>query len=157
MRWWWGDPLCTRPTRLVVFLAHWNNNLRVDMSPHLNILTWFWANQSLLLLLNAAYLDEKHVIISRRFDSQSTICKLFLTYQDSGILQIWVTHLHPVLSGHCASKHAALRSKSKNSQLKWWKALITQVVVNPTTIWSQPQSFFFFDLLSPFMLVTIWS
>ena len=30
-------------------LAHWNNNLRVDMSLHLDTLSWFRANQSLLL------------------------------------------------------------------------------------------------------------
>jgi hypothetical protein len=36
MRWWWG-PLCTRPTRRVVFfieLTHWNNSPRVEISLH---------------------------------------------------------------------------------------------------------------------------
>jgi predicted secreted protein len=32
-------------------LAHCNNNLQVDMSLHADILSWFWANQSLLLPL----------------------------------------------------------------------------------------------------------
>jgi hypothetical protein len=35
-------------------LALWKNSPRIDMSPHSNILSWFWANQSLLSLLNAA-------------------------------------------------------------------------------------------------------
>ena len=40
-------------------LAHWNNSLRIDMSLHSDTLSWFRANQSLLFLLNAAYLVEK--------------------------------------------------------------------------------------------------
>ena len=43
-------------------LAHWNNSPRVDMSPHLDTLFWFRANQSLLFLLNAACFAEKHQI-----------------------------------------------------------------------------------------------
>ena len=57
MGWWWG-PLCTRPTSLVGFfieLAHWNNSPWVNMSPHLDTLFWFRANQtcSFSLLINA--------------------------------------------------------------------------------------------------------
>ena len=56
MRWWWC-PLSTTPTCLVGFvfivLAHWNDSPQVDMSPHTDTLSWYWANQSLLLLLNA--------------------------------------------------------------------------------------------------------
>jgi hypothetical protein len=43
-------------------LAHWNNSPRVDMSLHSDILFWFRANQSLLFLLNAAWLAEKQQI-----------------------------------------------------------------------------------------------
>ena len=56
MRWLWC-PLSTTPTCLVGFfkimvhVAHWNDSLRVDMSPHSDTLSWYWANQSLLLLL----------------------------------------------------------------------------------------------------------
>jgi hypothetical protein len=59
MKWCWG-PLCTKPTRLVGFfivLAHWNNSLRIDMSPHSDTLSWFRANQSLLFLLNCCVLS----------------------------------------------------------------------------------------------------
>ena len=42
-----------------IVLAHWSNSPRVDMSPHSDTLSWFRANQSLLLLLNAACLAEK--------------------------------------------------------------------------------------------------
>ena len=64
MRWWWGQ-LCTRPTSSVGFfivLAHWNNSLWIDMSAHSDTLSWFWANQFLLFLLNAACLVEKQQI-----------------------------------------------------------------------------------------------
>ena len=44
MRWWWG-PLCTRPTRIFIVLAHWNSP-RVDVSLHSETLLWFRAAQS---------------------------------------------------------------------------------------------------------------
>jgi hypothetical protein len=47
---------------IFIVLAHWNNSPRIDMSPHLDTLFWFRANQSLLFLLNAAYLAEKQQI-----------------------------------------------------------------------------------------------
>jgi hypothetical protein len=52
MKWWWG-PLCTRPTRLVGFLVlvHWNSRPQIDKSPHSDTLSWFRANQSLLLVI----------------------------------------------------------------------------------------------------------
>jgi hypothetical protein len=43
-------------------LDHWNNSPRVDVSLHSDTFFWFRANQSLLLLLNAAYLAEKQEI-----------------------------------------------------------------------------------------------
>jgi hypothetical protein len=45
----------------IVFIvqAHWNNSLRIDMSPHSDTLSRFPANHSLLFLLNAACLVEK--------------------------------------------------------------------------------------------------
>ena len=47
---------------IFIVLDHWNSSPWVDMSLHSDILFWFWANQSLLLLLNAAYLVEKQQI-----------------------------------------------------------------------------------------------
>jgi hypothetical protein len=47
---------------ILISLAHWINSLHVDMLLHLNILSWFWANQSLLLLLNITCLSEKKQI-----------------------------------------------------------------------------------------------
>jgi hypothetical protein len=47
---------------LLILLAHWNNNMRVDISPHSDTLSWFQANHSLLFLLNAACLAEKQQI-----------------------------------------------------------------------------------------------
>ena len=37
---------------IIILLAHWNNSphVHVDMSLHSDTLSWFWANQSLLLL-----------------------------------------------------------------------------------------------------------
>jgi hypothetical protein len=64
MRWWW-DPLCSRSTRWVFFivLAYWNNSPQIDMSLHSDSLFWLWANQSLILLLNAACLTKKQQIL----------------------------------------------------------------------------------------------
>ena len=42
-----------------IVLAHWNNSPWIDMLPHSSTLSSFWANQSLLYLLNAACLAEK--------------------------------------------------------------------------------------------------
>ena len=46
----------------IIVLAHWNNSPWEDMSLHSDTLFWFWANQSLLFLLNAACLAEKQHI-----------------------------------------------------------------------------------------------
>ena len=46
----------------VIALVHCNNCLRVDMSLHSDTLFWFRANQSLFLLLHAAWLAEKQQI-----------------------------------------------------------------------------------------------
>jgi hypothetical protein len=59
MRWRWCL-LCTRPTfswNLIV-LVHLNNCVRIDMLLHSETLSWFQANQSLFLLLNAVCLAE---------------------------------------------------------------------------------------------------
>jgi hypothetical protein len=45
-----------------IVLAHWKNSPRVVMSFHADTLFWFQANQSLLVLLNAACLAEKQHI-----------------------------------------------------------------------------------------------
>ena len=63
IRWW--CPHCTRPTCLVGFflvLVHCNKSPWIDMSLHYATLLRFRANQSLLLLLNAACLAEKQQI-----------------------------------------------------------------------------------------------
>ena len=43
---------------IFIVAVHWNNSLWVDMALHLSTLSWFWAKQSLLLLLNAVCLPE---------------------------------------------------------------------------------------------------
>ena len=47
---------------IFIVLAHWNNSPRLDMSLNSNTLSWFWANQSFLLLRNDAWLAEKQQI-----------------------------------------------------------------------------------------------
>jgi hypothetical protein len=47
---------------IFIVLGYWNNSPREDMSHHSNTLFWFRANQSLLLILNAACLAEKQHI-----------------------------------------------------------------------------------------------
>jgi hypothetical protein len=63
MRWWWG-PLYQTNTLSWIFivLAYWNNSPLIDMSRHLDTLSWFWDNQYWLFLLKAAYLVEKQLI-----------------------------------------------------------------------------------------------
>jgi len=34
---------------IFIVLAHWNNSPRINMPPNLDTLSWFRANQSLLL------------------------------------------------------------------------------------------------------------
>ena len=45
---------------IFIVWAHWNNSPSVDMSLHLNTLSWFRPNQSLLFLLNTSCLAEKN-------------------------------------------------------------------------------------------------
>ena len=45
-----------------IFITHWNSSHLVYMSLHLDTLSWFRANLSLLLLLKAACLVEKQLI-----------------------------------------------------------------------------------------------
>jgi len=44
---------------IFIVLAHWNNSQWVDMSLYSDTLFWFWAKQSLLLLLSGACLADK--------------------------------------------------------------------------------------------------
>ena len=53
-------PLWYSPTFIVP--AHWNNSPRIDMSFHSDTLSWFRANQCLLLVLNAGWLAAKQQI-----------------------------------------------------------------------------------------------
>ena len=46
-------------SRILIVLGHWNNRVRIDVSPQSDTLSLFRANQSLLFLLNAACLTEK--------------------------------------------------------------------------------------------------
>jgi hypothetical protein len=56
-------PMYWTNTKLDVYsVAHWSISLQADMLFHSDISSWFWANQSLLLLPNSAYLAEKQQI-----------------------------------------------------------------------------------------------
>ena len=52
----------TNMLSLILFIVHWNNSSKVDMSLHSDTLSWFWTNHSLLFLHNAACLVEKQQI-----------------------------------------------------------------------------------------------
>jgi hypothetical protein len=41
------------------FKNNWKNSLQIEMSPHIEKITWFRANPSLLFLFNAASFAEK--------------------------------------------------------------------------------------------------
>jgi hypothetical protein len=40
---------------IVIVLAHWSNNPRIDMLLHSDTLSWLWANKSLFILLNVSW------------------------------------------------------------------------------------------------------
>jgi hypothetical protein len=44
---------------IFIVLAHWNNSLWIDISPHSVTLSWFRANQSLIFLLNNVCMSEE--------------------------------------------------------------------------------------------------
>ena len=57
--------LCSKPSCLCwifIVLVYWNNSLWVDMFPHSDTLSRFWANQSFLLLLNMVCLGKNKQI-----------------------------------------------------------------------------------------------
>ena len=58
----WNDDEVRLLSWIFIVLTHWNNSPRIDMSPHSDTLSRFRANQSSLVLLNAAYLAEKQHI-----------------------------------------------------------------------------------------------
>jgi hypothetical protein len=60
--WGFGFVLDNTLSWIFIVLAHWNNNPWLDMWPHSDTLSWLQANQSLLFLLNAAFLAEKQQI-----------------------------------------------------------------------------------------------
>ena len=49
-------------SQIFIVLAHWNNSLLLEVSLPSDILSWFLANQSLLLLLNKTCYVEKQQI-----------------------------------------------------------------------------------------------
>ena len=57
-------------------LAQWNNSLQIDISLYLDTLSWFWANQSLLLFIKTECQVEKQLIpilyLDRGYDPQCT-------------------------------------------------------------------------------------
>jgi len=65
-------------------LAHWNNSPQIDMSPHSDTVSWFWANQSLLFLLNTACLvqNQKYEIYSLWFDPTGVESTMYRTWDE---------------------------------------------------------------------------
>jgi len=49
---------------IFIVLAHWNNSLPVDMSFHLDTLSWFRANQYLILHLNTSCCINRETAIT---------------------------------------------------------------------------------------------
>ena len=53
---------------IFIVLAHWNNSLWIDISPHSVTLSWFRANQSLIFLLNNVYMSEESTTTKVTYD-----------------------------------------------------------------------------------------
>ena len=62
-------------------LVYWNNSLWVDMSLHLNTLSWFRTNQSLLLLLSLTYVISKYFAKKEEIFRSEENCYLWWCYQ----------------------------------------------------------------------------
>ena len=59
MRWWWRGPLCSRPTRSWIVLAHWNNSPRVAMSLHSRHIILILSQPVFALSLQCCVLSEE--------------------------------------------------------------------------------------------------
>ena len=116
---WWQCLTCTRPTcsagsLKVQMLTHWNNSSWVDISLHSDTLFWFWANQTLFLLLNAACLAEKQqlqIVIPYQFYSlwlKPTIDHIFM--ERGFIIGLW-----------CLTLLSTIFQLYRGSQFYWWR------------------------------------
>jgi hypothetical protein len=85
-------------------LAHWDNSLQVDMSLHLETLSWFRANHSLLFLLDAVRLAEKQQIYSLWLDPIRARTQDLWAPKTSTLnprsTGTWDEHAEPKIYGH---------------------------------------------------------
>ena len=102
-------------------LAHWNNRPQIDMSPHSDTLSLFRANQSLLFLLNAAYLAEKqHIPI--------VVFVLTRSELEPTIYHSQCEHANHYIGFYFeAEKNLWLKFNIKTSQMKWWSVVCKNV------------------------------
>ena len=85
-------------------LAHWDNSPQVDMSLHLETLSWFRANHSLLFLLDAVRLAEKQQIYSLWLDPIRARTQDLWAPKTSTLnprsTGTWDEHAEPKIYGH---------------------------------------------------------
>ena len=85
-------------------LAHWDNSLQVDMSLHLETLSWFRANHPLLFLLDAVRLAEKQQIYSLWLDPIRARTQDLWAPKTSTLnprsTGTWDEHAEPKIYGH---------------------------------------------------------
>jgi hypothetical protein len=94
---WWQFLLCIKSTRWVGFLCCLLVETTVhvlDMLLHMDTLSWFLTNQSLLFYLNTVYLVEKQSFFNLKFDS---------TWHLLTINQTWGEH-----ANHCTTNEASM-------------------------------------------------
>jgi hypothetical protein len=65
---------------IYIVLDQWKHRLRVDVSLHIDIVSWFWTNQSLLLLLNVVCLAENQKMCLAK--NQKILIVLSLVWRD---------------------------------------------------------------------------
>ena len=84
---------------IFIVLAHWNNNRWVDMPHHSDTLFWFWANQSLLLLLKAVCLCEEaaHTNFSLWFDPTNVRTHKSTTFEVSHVYHYTTNAVHKII------------------------------------------------------------
>jgi hypothetical protein len=85
--------IIVRTNYIFLVLAHWNNNLQLDMSLHSHTLSWFRTNQSLLLHLNTAWLSLLFQWASTKKYNLFSQWYTWLSNSSLGLKQQLLTHL----------------------------------------------------------------
>ena len=131
---------------IFIVLTHWNNSPRVEMSLHSDTLFWFRASQSLLFLLNAAYLAEKHKIKTLKFlvwPDLSCVLTIYHTrgehanhYATNTVANIESRSHHLCYYMYCIWLIYNINLSTTTTPYLWHNIIILQLTLNHESIWT---------------------